>query len=136
MSENTTTVPEGYVTSEELIARGIGADAQRRGRHGGDLPYAVVGTGFCYRQADVDSWLRGEIETSKTSKKAIDRYAAAKRAATAGRQDAPTGSAKTAWRAAVERLTASGMNPRDAIAAVDAEQPGLRMEMLREHNHR
>jgi hypothetical protein len=57
-----------FVTSEELVARGISADAQRRGRHRGDLLFTSVGGDrYAYRTADVETWLQRDIEiNSKT----------------------------------------------------------------------
>jgi hypothetical protein len=153
MPENTTPAPEGFVTSEELIVRGISADVQRRGRHGGDLPYAQVGADrFAYKKADVDAWLQGEVEANAKSGRAIRQYVAGRDAkqATAipAQQVRPIGGsgpraaadeagpAKASWQAAVDRLVSSGMSKRDAITQVDKSQANLRLAMLREHNGR
>lgn len=131
MSDSIKTVPDGFVTDQELVARGITADAQARGRSDGALKYAALGTGFAYRNEDVSAWLAAEIDRASKTSRAVDRYAAGRRAAASS-----GGSAKTQWDTAVNALIAEGKTASAACATVARQNPGLRERMIGETNRR
>lgn len=136
------TTNKPFVTSEELVARGISADAQRKARYAAELPFTVVGADrFAYLESDVSAWIEAARNQQAESRKAIAKYAASKREQTPTAAPPPNrkqsfdqSSARALWTAAVQQKIESGMQRDAAVRAVDAERPGLRQRMLDEVN--
>jgi hypothetical protein len=121
-----------WVTERELIVRGIGGAAQKRGRESGKLRFTPLGgDSFAYREQDISAWLANENGNQRGS--AFVRSPATV-ASPATRQTTSAGGAKAAWNAAVQAETATAGSMRAAIAAADRKHPGLRLRMLAEVN--
>ncbi len=127
-----------FITSRELIIRGISETAQREGRKSGELKYSspdgggpdTPGATYTYRKSDVDAWLAPSQGKPADEPKGKSTRTASQATAT----QPAAGQATRQWESSLQSLISRGMSRAQAARELAKTKPALQRAFLIESN--